>query len=59
MHTPVAKCYGDLTADGIVNPSDMAALALAYVKEPGHPDFNPCCDYTHDGLVKLSDPAYY
>jgi hypothetical protein len=36
---------------------DVYAVALAFGSMPGYPNWNPACDFNHDGVVNLKD--YY
>lgn len=45
----------DVNQDGIVDISDLYALALAYSSEPDDPDWCPRCDINMDKLVDISD----
>jgi hypothetical protein len=49
----------DITADCVVDASDLSYFGSAYNTCVGHPRYNPCCDYTDDGCVNLSDFSYF
>jgi serine protease AprX len=48
---------GDVTHDGEVNLSDLAALLAAYNSCVGDPDYNPDADFDDSGCIDLSDLA--
>jgi PKD repeat protein len=50
------KTY-DVNGDGIIDLKDVYRVALAYGSYPGHPRWDPACDFNNDDLVDLKD--YY
>jgi hypothetical protein len=48
----------DLTADCVVNLSDLGVFGLSYNKNLGDPGYDPCCDYNDDNKCNLSDFAF-
>jgi hypothetical protein len=48
----------DLTADCMVNLSDLGVFGLSNNTQQGQPLFNPCCDYNDDNKCNLSDFAF-
>lgn len=49
----------DMTADCVVNLSDLAIFGLGYNLDPGKPGYNPCCDFNDDAVCNLSDFAHF
>lgn len=47
----------DISADGIVNISDIVFLADSYNVARGNPEYNACCDFNHDWIANMSDFA--
>ena len=50
------KTY-DVNGDGIIDLKDVFRVALAYGSFPGHPRWDPACDFNKDNIVDLKD--YY
>ena len=48
----------DISADGIVNISDIVFLADSYNLAVSNPDYNACCDFNHYWIVNISDFAF-
>jgi len=48
------KLY-DVDNNGIIDLSDVLAVALAYGSYPGHPRWNPACDFNFDNKIDLDD----
>ena len=48
----------DLTADCVVNLSDLGVFGLSYNKALGETGYDDCCDYNDDQDCNLSDFAY-
>jgi len=48
------KMY-DVDNNGKIDLTDVFATALAYGSFPGHPRWNPACDFNHDDKVDLDD----
>jgi len=46
---------GDVTADGVVDCSDVAAVKEAYGKKVGQAGYNPAADFNGDGFVNIQD----
>jgi outer membrane protein assembly factor BamB len=55
-HYPT-QCHGDADGSGILNAYDLFALANAWKTIYGHPDYNPCADFSRDGRVDNVDLA--
>lgn len=47
----------DINHDGIVNISDLAAMAVAFDSTPGSSNWIPAADLNADGIVNISDLA--
>ena len=45
----------DLNYDGVIDIFDLAAVAVAFGSEEGHPNWNPSADLNHDGIVDVFD----
>jgi hypothetical protein len=45
----------DVTGDGVVDALENDGIGRTYNKQPDHPSFNSCYDYTGNGRVNLSD----
>lgn len=48
------KMY-DTNGDGKIDLTDVLAVAIAYGSYPGHPKWNPVCDFNQDNKIDLSD----
>jgi len=48
------KMY-DVDNNGIIDLSDVLAVAIAFGSIPGHPRWNPACDFNHDDKIDLDD----
>jgi PKD repeat protein len=48
------KMY-DVDNNGIIDLADVLAVAIAYGSYPGHPRWNPACDFNHDDKIDLDD----
>ncbi len=48
----------DLTADCVVNLSDLGVFGLSYNKQAGDPGYDSCCDFNDDNKCNLSDFAF-
>jgi len=46
---------GDVTADGVVDCSDVAAVKEAYGKKVGQAGYNAAADFNGDGFVNIQD----
>jgi len=46
---------GDVGGDGLVDISDIAAIARAWGSVPGDPNWDPDCDLNGDEIVDISD----
>jgi hypothetical protein len=49
----------DLNMDGCVNGDDTAILVEAFGSAEKDPNYNPACDFNHDGLVNSMDFNLY
>ena len=50
-------CPGDMTADGLVDLTDVLVLLEAYGSSEGEPAFNPWADFDNNGQIDLADLA--
>jgi PKD repeat protein len=48
------KMY-DVDGNHKIDLADVLAVAIAYGSYPGHPKWNPACDFNHDDKVDLDD----
>jgi hypothetical protein len=51
----IVKLMGDVNGDGIVELMDFSIVTDAYGSYPGHPRWNPDCDFNQDGIVEMMD----
>jgi len=49
------KLTGDVNGDGVVDISDISAIARAYGSYPGHPRWDPDLDLNRDKIIDISD----
>lgn len=47
----------DISGDGLVDIVDVYPFGLSYNKSKGEAGYDPCCDFTDDDLVDISDLA--
>jgi hypothetical protein len=49
------KVAGDVTGDGVVNCSDVAAVRAGFGRRRGQPGYNAAADLNNDGLINVVD----
>jgi len=49
------RILGDINKDGIVDISDIYAVAQAFGTFPGHPNWNPDADINQDSMIDIQD----
>jgi hypothetical protein len=54
-HAKLPILIGDVNGDNKVDIKDITLIAKAYGSFPGHPNWNPFCDFNNDGKIDARD----